>query len=32
MNDILLHNRNHLVKLPREHSIGLYNQIINTGY
>jgi hypothetical protein len=32
MNDVLLHNRNHLVKLPREHSIGLHKQIIDTGY
>jgi len=32
LNQVLEHNRSHLMTLPRRHSIDLYNQIINTGY
>ena len=32
MHQTLIHNRDHLVSLPKRHSIDLYNQIINTGY
>ena len=32
MQDVLEHNRSHLILQPKKHSIDLYNQIINTGY